>query len=83
MSETFEVPCRPVTLRRFVECVGGGTPEAPHAVHRKVTDEVHYVCNCGYSSGWVAESTMLTPSEFIAEHAPTEDVRVMAELGSA
>lgn len=68
-GETFATPCRPQTLRQVQECVPQDV-SGTHAVHRRLTDLVHYVCNCGYSSGWVPVDTMPLASDFIEQHMP-------------
>lgn len=70
--EEFAVPHRPKTVHQVQECTTPGEPGQVHAVHRKLTGLVHYSCNCGYSSGWVDESRMPPPGDFIAAHWPYE-----------
>lgn len=78
-DETFALVCRPQTLRQVRECTTQGSTDKPHAVHRELTPLAHYLCNCGYSSGWVPEDTLPLGSDFIAEHAPSADIREMLE----
>lgn len=68
-NEVFLAPCRPRVTMQQMECVG------EHAVHRRLTEMVHFMCNCGFSSGWVSKDTMPQPSDFLEEHAPTEEDR--------
>lgn len=77
MNEVFLTPCRPHLTRQIVECVASND----HAVHRQLTELVHYLCNCGYSSGWVPVDSVPTSSEFIAQHAPSQDVLDLAQKG--
>jgi hypothetical protein len=76
-DEVFLTPCRPHVTRQMVECIGAEGSDG-HAVHRKLTELVHYLCNCGFSSGWVPAGTMPQPSDFMEEHAPSQEIRDIA-----
>lgn len=67
-EETFEIPCRPYTMRQVTECTTEGTQEDPHWVHREFTELAHFACNCGYSSGWVPVDTLPPAADFIEQH---------------
>lgn len=66
-TETFELRHEPRTLRQVESCVDPGDH---HAVHRRFTGMVNYLCNCGVSSGWVPEGAMPQALDFIQEHLP-------------
>jgi hypothetical protein len=84
MSETYIIPCVPKTLRQIAECVPPADGAA-HAKHVKLEPLALYLCNCGYSSGWVPEDTLPLASDFIDAHMPSastlERLRAEAELG--
>ena len=68
MSEDFELPHRVSTLHQVEQCTTAGTPQAPHSRHLRQTGKSNYVCNCGYSSGWVDSDLLPLPSDFFAAH---------------
>lgn len=74
MDEVFMAPCRPTATRQMVECI---TPdgEGAHGVHRKLTELVHFMCNCGVSTGWVPVDEAPVTTDFLEEHAPSEEAR--------
>jgi len=72
VGETFVAACRPYTFRQVLECTTDGTGDAPHAMHRKLTELAHFTCNCGYSSGWVPKDELPLASDFIRDHLPPD-----------
>lgn len=69
MKERFELPHLTHTVHQVEQCTTQGVPGAPHAMHRKLTGKSLFLCNCGYSSGWVDTDLLPLPSDFFAEHS--------------
>lgn len=78
MDEEFELRHSPHTLAQVESCVDPGDH---HAVHRRFTGLVNYVCNCGFSSGWVPKDELPDSPDFILAHLPS-DHPLTQEAGS-
>jgi hypothetical protein len=65
--ETFELQHEPKTIWQVESCVDPGDH---HATHRRFTGLVNYLCNCGFSSGWVTKDSLPDPTDFLREHLP-------------